>query len=183
VTPDGRRIVTGSLDKTARIWDAATAKEIAALRGHDGGVTSVAVTVDLTRIITGSDDDTARVWEASRAELAGEAGGAELAVLRSHGGSITSVAVTPDGSRIITGSTDNTAKIWEDFPLNQALVDQAKAVVPRCLTPSQRVQFFLDPTPPLWCIAMEKWPFDTQDWQKWHADKMAGDNPPLPYGH
>ena len=31
---DGSRIVTGSVDQTARIWDAATAKEIAVLRGH-----------------------------------------------------------------------------------------------------------------------------------------------------
>jgi WD40 repeat protein len=37
-SPDGKRIVTASWDKTARIWDAATAKEIAVLRGHDGEV-------------------------------------------------------------------------------------------------------------------------------------------------
>ena len=34
-SPDGSRIVTASEDKTARIWDAASAKEIAVLRGHD----------------------------------------------------------------------------------------------------------------------------------------------------
>ena len=34
-SPDGSRIVTASDDKTARIWDAATGKEIAVLRGHD----------------------------------------------------------------------------------------------------------------------------------------------------
>jgi WD40 repeat protein len=34
-SPDGSRIVTGSADKTARIWDTASAKEIAVLRGHD----------------------------------------------------------------------------------------------------------------------------------------------------
>ena len=37
-SPDGSRIVTASEDKTARIWDAATAKEIAVLRGHDDAV-------------------------------------------------------------------------------------------------------------------------------------------------
>jgi WD40 repeat protein len=36
-SPDGTRIVTASADKTARIWDAATGKEIAVLRGHDDG--------------------------------------------------------------------------------------------------------------------------------------------------
>ena len=39
-SPDGSRIVTASWDKTARIWDAATAKEIAVLRGHDDVVSS-----------------------------------------------------------------------------------------------------------------------------------------------
>ena len=34
-SPDGSRIVTASWDNTARIWDAATAKEIAVLRGHE----------------------------------------------------------------------------------------------------------------------------------------------------
>ena len=39
-SPDGSRIVTASDDKTARIWDAASGKEIAVLRGHEnrGGV-------------------------------------------------------------------------------------------------------------------------------------------------
>ena len=38
-SPDGARIVTASGDKTARIWDAATGKEIAVLRGHESEVT------------------------------------------------------------------------------------------------------------------------------------------------
>jgi WD40 repeat protein len=41
-SPDGTRIVTASADTTARIWDAATAKEIAVLNGHEGSVNSAA---------------------------------------------------------------------------------------------------------------------------------------------
>ena len=37
-SPDGTRIVTASDDKTARIWDAATGKELTVLRGHEGDV-------------------------------------------------------------------------------------------------------------------------------------------------
>jgi hypothetical protein len=62
-SPDGSRIVTASSDKTARIWDAANAKEIAALRGHDAPVMSAAFSPDGSRIVTASSDKTARVWD------------------------------------------------------------------------------------------------------------------------
>jgi WD40 repeat protein len=45
-SPDGSRIVTASFDKTVRIWDAATAKEIAVLRGHEGAVWPAAFSPD-----------------------------------------------------------------------------------------------------------------------------------------
>ena len=63
-SPDGSRIVTASWDKTARIWDAASAKEIAVLRGHDGVVNSAAFSPDGSRIVTASADNTARIWDA-----------------------------------------------------------------------------------------------------------------------
>jgi WD40 repeat protein len=63
-SPDGSRIVTASADKTARIWDAASAKEIAVLRGHDGSVNSAAFSPDGSRIVTASADKTAHIWDA-----------------------------------------------------------------------------------------------------------------------
>ena len=35
-SPDGRRIVTGSYDKTVKVWDAATGQELLVLKGHAG---------------------------------------------------------------------------------------------------------------------------------------------------
>src|SRR4029077_2987519 len=63
-SPDGRRIVTASFDKTARIWDANAAREIGVLRGHEGGVSSAAFSPDGRLIVTASDDRTARIWDA-----------------------------------------------------------------------------------------------------------------------
>ena len=63
-SPDGSRIVTASGDGTARIWDAATGKEIVVLRSHDAAVTSAAFSSDGSRIVTASDDKTARIWDA-----------------------------------------------------------------------------------------------------------------------
>jgi hypothetical protein len=62
---DGSRIVTTSEDKTARIWDAATGKELAVLRGHEGQVNSAAFSPDGSRIVTTSTDATARIWDAA----------------------------------------------------------------------------------------------------------------------
>jgi WD40 repeat protein len=62
-SPDGSRIVTASYDKTARIWDAASAKEIAVLRGHDNLVLSAVFNPDGSRIVTASYDKTARIWD------------------------------------------------------------------------------------------------------------------------
>src|SRR5262245_44115447 len=102
---DGSRIVTTSADETARIWDAATGKEIAVLRGHRQRVNSAAFSSDGSRIVTGGVDQTARVWDA--------AAGKETAVLRGHKSSVETVAFSPDGTRIVTASSDNTARVWD----------------------------------------------------------------------
>ena len=56
--------MTASRDGTARIWDAASAKEMAVLRGHEGRVNSAAFRPDGSRIVPASGDNTARIWDA-----------------------------------------------------------------------------------------------------------------------
>ena len=104
-SPDGRRIVTASDDKTARIWDAATGAQLAVLSGHNDVVDSAAYSPDGRRIVTASDDKTARIWDAAT--------GAQLAVLSGHGDAVDSAAYSPDGRRIVTASYDKTARIWD----------------------------------------------------------------------
>ncbi len=95
-SPDGTRIVTGSEDKTAKVWDARTGTALLELKGHTDGVTSVSFSPDGTRIVTGSDDKTAKVWDART--------GTALLELKGHTGEVTSVSFSPDGTRIVTGS-------------------------------------------------------------------------------
>ena len=59
---DGKRIVTASGDKTARVWDAATGHLTATLAGHSGPVNDAAFSSDGNDVVTASDDGTARVW-------------------------------------------------------------------------------------------------------------------------
>ena len=93
-SPDGRRIVTASMDETAKVWDAETGRELLTLKGHTRSVNSVAFSPDSRRIVTGSSDETAKVWDAET--------GRELLSLTRHTGEVRSVAFSPDGRRIAT---------------------------------------------------------------------------------
>ncbi len=109
-SPNGQRILTGSLDQTAKVWEAASGRELLTLKGHHAAINSVAFSPDGQRIATGSgdwpsDDHTAKVWEA--------ASGKELVTLNGHTMVINSVGFSPDGQRIVTGSEDKTAKVWD----------------------------------------------------------------------
>ncbi|KZP01979.1 WD40 repeat-like protein, partial [Athelia psychrophila] len=86
---DGMKIVSGSDDKTVRVWDALTGQELLPpLQGHDEYVTSVAFSPDGLKIVSGSDDNTIRVWDA----LTGQE---LLAPLEGHDEYVTSVGFSP----------------------------------------------------------------------------------------
>ena len=102
---DGRRVLTGSWDKTARLWDVESGELIRVFGGHADTVASAVFSPDGRRVLTGSWDKTARLWEAES--------GRELRRFVGHGNHVTSVAFAPDGGRVLTGSWDGTARLWD----------------------------------------------------------------------
>ena len=102
---DGLRIVTGSWDKTARLWDGRTGSPLGEPLRHEAAVTSVAFSPDSLRVITGSRDRTARLWDGRT--------GASLGEPLRHEEAVTGVAFSPDGLRVVTGSRDRTARLWD----------------------------------------------------------------------
>ncbi len=102
-SPDGKYVVSGSYDNTARVSEVSTGKEIARMT-HDGEVYTVAFSPDGKYVVSGSNDNTARVWEAGT--------GKEIARML-HNAEVNSVAFSPDGKYVLSGSTDYTARVWE----------------------------------------------------------------------
>jgi WD40 repeat protein len=67
VGPDGKRLASASGDKTVKVWDAQTVRETLALKGHTGGINSVAFSPDSKHLASASEDQTVKAWDASAA--------------------------------------------------------------------------------------------------------------------
>jgi WD40 repeat protein len=171
-SPGDRLVVTASPDdRTARLWDAASTKQIRIFTGHVGAVRTAAFNRDGSRVVTASDDKTARLWDV--------ASGEQIAALPKQTDEIVSAVFSPDAKHVALASR-NQALMWAVFPETQALVENAKAAAPRCLTAAQRKQAFLEPAPPPWCIENEKWPYYSKEWKDWLARRSANPNLPMP---
>lgn len=102
--------MSGSGDRTARIWDWQTLRCLHELRINDVdqqdlGVTSVAISPDSRLVAAGSLDKVVRVWDAVTGQL--------LERLEGHKDSVYSVAFMPDGKTLVSGSLDKTLRMWQ----------------------------------------------------------------------
>ncbi|MBL4572068.1 MAG: AMIN domain-containing protein, partial [Gammaproteobacteria bacterium] len=101
-SPDGSRVLTGSFDRTAKLWDGFSGELLVSL-AHEQAVISVAFSPDGSRVLTGSEDTTAKLWDAD----------VQLSTPFAHQGQISAVAFSADGRRVATGASDQTARLWD----------------------------------------------------------------------
>ncbi len=102
--PDGRRMVSAGVDKTARIWDLKTGQELAVLRGHSDVVQGLAVSEDNRWVATSSRDRTVRIWDAAT--------GAPAGTLRSRDSVPIGLIFTRDGSSLVSILSNGDSRFW-----------------------------------------------------------------------
>jgi WD40 repeat protein/serine/threonine protein kinase len=126
-SPDGKLALSGSWDKTLRLWDRASGHCYRMFEGHTEPVRSVAMSWDCRLAASGSMDRTVRLWEVAT--------GCCLHSLEGHSRHVLSVALSRDGRQILSGSDDKTIRLWE-------------AETGECLRTFQGQQYAV------WCVAL-----------------------------
>jgi WD40 repeat protein len=103
-TPDGTQLVSGSFDKTIKLWQVEIGQLVHTFTDSLKGVFALAVSPDGKRLASGSWDETIALWNLES--------GTWIQNLTQHQSSVRSLAISPDGQTLVSGSFDRTIVLW-----------------------------------------------------------------------
>jgi WD40 repeat protein len=105
LSPDGRRALSASHDRTVRLWNVETGEELRRMATGGGWVEAVAFSPDGRRAVSGHEDGVVRMWEVET--------GQELKRFGGQKAGVRSVAFSPDGRHVLSGGKDATVRLWD----------------------------------------------------------------------
>ena len=132
VGDSGKRMITGSWDKTAAIWDTDGLKLLHRLEGHKGRIWTSIMTPDSRLAATAGDDSLVKVWDVETGKLKYDLAG--------HEDALRVLLLTPDSKKLISAGLDKNIIIWD---LDSGLVSlvikgHEAAVTVLCVSPDGR---------------------------------------------
>lgn len=102
----GDKFITGSYDRTCKVWDTVTGQELLSLDEHSNVVYTMSFNTPYgDKIVTGSFDKRAKIWDANTGQC--------YHTLKGHKMEIVCQSFDPHSMLVATGSMDNTAKLWD----------------------------------------------------------------------
>lgn len=133
LSPDGRRLVSGSRDRTIRVWDVETGRELHKLEDHRGAVTCLAFSRNGRWLVSGSEDRTIRVWDMNTMS--------RRRILRNFTAGVTSLEVTPDDAQIIAITGNGSVKVFRfaTFEEYQTLLEPSDVANDLAISPDGKL--------------------------------------------
>src|SRR5262249_24907265 len=104
-TPDGKQVLTASFDKTLKLWDAATGKELktfAGPQGHQNLVLCVALSPNGQSVASSGSDNQVKIWDFPSTKPIKEF---------AHADAVNAVALSPDGTKLASAGKDGVVKL------------------------------------------------------------------------
>ncbi|MEB3827623.1 serine/threonine-protein kinase [Phormidium sp. CCY1219] len=104
IGPGGHILVTGSWDRTIKVWNLATGQLLRTLGHHADAIWSVAMSADGNILVSGSSDNTIKIWHLPTGGL--------IRTLEGHSSWVAAVAMLSNDQTLVSGSCDKTLKLW-----------------------------------------------------------------------